>query len=64
MRIPPALEALIVQCLEKNPANRIQSAGDLEFALERVQREVPWTTRRAKEWWDAHAPESIGSPAR
>jgi transcriptional regulator with GAF, ATPase, and Fis domain len=64
MRIPPALEALIVQCLEKNPANRIQSAGDLEFALERVQRDVPWTTRRAREWWDAHAPESIGSPAR
>jgi serine/threonine protein kinase len=32
--IPPALERIVDRCLEKNPGNRFQSAGDLAFALE------------------------------
>lgn len=31
---PPALERIIRRCLDKNPANRFQSAHDLCFALE------------------------------
>jgi Tol biopolymer transport system component len=34
--IPPALVRIVDRCLEKNPASRFQSAGDLGFALESV----------------------------
>src|SRR6202167_6132039 len=32
--VPPALERTVLHCLEKNPAHRFQSAGDLAFNLE------------------------------
>jgi|HubBroStandDraft_5_1064220.scaffolds.fasta_scaffold05207_2 Tol biopolymer transport system component len=32
--VPPALERIVRHCLEKNPALRFQSAGDLAFNLE------------------------------
>jgi len=32
-RIPPGLERIVRHCLEKNPADRFQSARDLSFAL-------------------------------
>ena len=32
--VPPALSRIVDRCLEKNPAARFQSAGDLAFALE------------------------------
>ncbi|MFY9905303.1 MAG: serine/threonine-protein kinase, partial [Terriglobales bacterium] len=32
--VPPALERMVLHCLEKNPAQRFQSAGDLAFNLE------------------------------
>jgi WD40 repeat protein len=32
--VPPALDRLIQRCLEKNPAERFQSARDMAFALE------------------------------
>jgi eukaryotic-like serine/threonine-protein kinase len=32
--IPPAVERLVERCLEKEPARRFQSAGDLAFAIE------------------------------
>ena len=34
--IPPALEKVVQRCLEKNPAQRFQSASDLAFTLEAV----------------------------
>jgi Tol biopolymer transport system component len=32
--VPPALERMVRHCLEKNPAQRFQSSGDLAFNLE------------------------------
>jgi eukaryotic-like serine/threonine-protein kinase len=34
--IPPDLEQVIIHCLEKNPAERFQSAQDLAFALKTI----------------------------
>src|SRR5262245_29024018 len=36
--IPPELERVITHCLEKNPAERFQSARDLAFALKEISK--------------------------
>lgn len=38
---PPALERIVRRCLEKDPADRFQSAADLQFALEAVRDPDP-----------------------
>jgi serine/threonine-protein kinase len=51
---PPALEALILQCLEKSADERPGSAR--EFAKRLAQCEVePWTTEKAEVWWLKHS---------
>src|SRR5581483_10512793 len=37
--LPPALARIVHRCLEKDPAERFQSAGDLAFNLELIGRE-------------------------
>jgi serine/threonine-protein kinase len=64
LHIPAGLETVLMKCLEKNPADRVGSAIDLEAELERVQRDLPWTTRRAREWWEVHAPDAIDAGLR
>jgi Tol biopolymer transport system component len=64
--IPPALARIVDRCLEKAPASRFQSAGDLAFALQSVSAHSGATeampavagagpTRRANTGWLAAA---------
>lgn len=55
--IHPGLEALIMQCLEKNPNKRPQTARELSDALGALQFEHPWTDERAELWWKQNRPE-------
>jgi Tol biopolymer transport system component/predicted Ser/Thr protein kinase len=64
--VPPGVDSVILHCLEKNPADRFQSAQDIGFALEAsavlagavvTAPEVPWWRRHVP--WIAAAAVSL-----
>lgn len=48
--LPKDLEAVVLKCLEKDPARRIQSARELKDALLRLAI-PPWSEAQARRWW-------------
>jgi eukaryotic-like serine/threonine-protein kinase len=54
--IPPGLEAVILACLAKDPADRPQSSRQLSRMLGDLPASAEWTQDRARAWWDRHQP--------
>ena len=51
--VPPALEALILACLAKDPANRPACATAMAQALDGCAGESVWCDADARDWWSS-----------
>jgi serine/threonine-protein kinase len=60
--VPPALDAVVLGCLAKEPRDRVQSAEELMAQLAAIELEVPWTAARAAEWWRVHMTRQGSGP--
>ena len=53
--IPPVMDQLILDCLEKRPDARPQSVAAVAARLTDMVPD-PWTPDRANAWWERHVP--------
>jgi serine/threonine-protein kinase len=60
--IPPALDALVLECLAKDPAGR-PSAIEVQRRLAAAVPADAWTPEAAHAWWDLHNPQPLGAGA-
>ena len=56
--VPEELDRIILRCLEKDPAQRFQTAMELADALSACYRPRDWSRDHAESWWKLHYPDS------
>jgi serine/threonine-protein kinase len=65
--VPRSLEAIVLQCLAKEPDERPPSAEWLAARLTECETAGDWTPARAREWWETNRhvpPAAAASPSR
>jgi serine/threonine-protein kinase len=55
--LPREIDALVLDCLRKNPADRPQDAGELLERINAYNLARRWSNAHAKSWWQARLPE-------
>jgi len=61
-KVPPALDALILECLAKDPDARPPSAAVVSKRLAAAVPADAWTLDAAPAWWEQHHPVSRFHP--
>ncbi|MCA9006192.1 MAG: serine/threonine protein kinase, partial [Planctomycetaceae bacterium] len=46
------LEQIVMQCLEKDPKKRPQTAHDVILELSKCQNDGKWSIQDASQWWE------------
>jgi eukaryotic-like serine/threonine-protein kinase len=54
--VPEALDRLVLECLEKDPAARPQSAAAMAERLAAIPFTQPWSAEAAAQWWAMNRP--------
>jgi serine/threonine-protein kinase len=58
--VPADLEAAVLRCLAKNPADRFEDMERLESALAACRGVEPWSAEAAAVWWHARGSPGAG----
>jgi serine/threonine-protein kinase len=53
-QLPAKLETLVLECLDKDPNDRPESARALMERLDACDDVTPWTSEDAERWWKTH----------
>ena len=56
LEVPPELDAILLDCLAKDPAKRPSSVLEVARRLDEVPLREPWTKERMEAWWERHIP--------
>jgi serine/threonine-protein kinase len=59
--VPEQLDEILLQCLQKRPANRPASAQQLAQRLASVPVAEAWSTERAAAWWRRNLPNAAAA---
>ena len=57
--VPQDLDALVVECLSKDPRDRPADAERLAIRLDNLSVAGWWTQQKARGWWALHEPELL-----
>jgi serine/threonine-protein kinase len=58
--VPRELDQMILACLQKDPKQRPQDAGELYQMACQVRIRDEWSSDEAKRWWRVHLPQLTG----
>ncbi len=61
--VPRELDALVLECLRKSPADRPEDAAAVLDRLDQIRTEARWSNDHARAWWQARLP-ALAAPLR